>query len=963
MRRIRSVVALLMCVMVCHCAPAPVATSRAAAGAKTGDSLPGATARGAAKIQGVNLNDPIRPAVDDNLIAVGCAKNEWASFSLQISNVPKAARKAIYSLRIQAPRSEKSKDTLEPDYFSAAQILPMPVDVNRAGFVRHTGLSAGNRPLPRALLPVAMDRGVVNLSTARDTGEPLLFWIDLRVPPETPAGEYVTNCELLSSDSPLPMASVPLKITIYDFVLPDDRHLLMTARLGWDDLARLYPEQFETVRPRLLTRADETYAAPIKTLDALIKLAQRHRTEVTIPRLQPTVKWVGQQPQLDWSDLDTVLAPWLSGDAFSDRVPINHWPLPAPDQLDRYDRASQIQYWTSAASHFAQKEWLSHSPVVLDTPVPGRVGGVQSIQLSADAGEILRSHPQVRVTLPLEEDQIQLGGQENVQFIDPKTTSRLLAVAPGIVFNTPIQRWPANVKRPQYWLRTDIPGLVPYVGAGGDERDVRVWAWLAFLRQAGIVQWGSPLPRTSNPTDAADPNDLIWFYPGHWFGVDEPLATIQLKWLRRAQQDYEYLWLARQRGTLLNAMVMARLITKPVEVQPGQRSDPVYALMTGTADPAAWAEGQQLLSKVVLLREPGADADPAKESELNVQVLRWTRPQERALLMNRSAVWGFAPGSDRIINLTLGIDIYNASDTKPDQNRLQWTNIPKGFQAQWAPQTLPALSTYRVERAETQAQFNTDSVDVKDRQPAELTFTNGFLNVDSKLNFVLPVAPTDRLGPGLNANDGKLNDWDIADVIQSGPMVRMFDRPALQKQELQWSDAPATLYTGWADANFYVAFRVSAPSSSNAETRNFVDYQFRRAWGEDLCEILIQPIFADNSVGPVLHVVCKPAGQWVERKLDARRFTDPWQPLEGAGIKYSARNEGAWTGEVAIPWKAITDREKGLPKLLRFNFVQHVHSTGQSASWAGPVDFGRDDAFMGLLVVRESAEPGIANTP
>ena len=45
-----------------------------------------------------------------------------------------------------------------------------------------------------------------------------------------------------------------------------------------------------------------------------------------------------------------------------------------------------------------------------------------------------------------------------------------------------------------------------------------------------------------------------------------------------------------------------------------------------------------------------------------------------------------------------------------------------------------------------------------------------------------------------------------------------------------------------------------------------MDYDpLRRAWGEDLCEVLIQAVFDDNSVGPVLHVVCKPTGLWVER--------------------------------------------------------------------------------------------------
>src|SRR5688500_9817506 len=137
----------------------------------------------------------------------------------------------------------------------------------------------------------------------------------------------------------------------------------------------------------------------------------------------------------------------------------------------------------------------------------------------------------------------------------------------------------------------------------------------------------------------------------------------------------------------------------------------------------------------------------------------------------------------------------------------------------------------------------------------------------------------------------------------------MLNRPALQQQELQLADEDAMIFTGWADEKFYIAFRLQGVSSDAARTsRNFVDYQFRRAWGEDLAEILIQPVFDDNSVGPVLHVVCKPsAGQWVERKRDPRMFADPWQPFEGSGIRYTARNDEnvGWTGELSIPWRMI----------------------------------------------------------
>ena len=56
---------------------------------------------------------------------------------------------------------------------------------------------------------------------------------------------------------------------------------------------------------------------------------------------------------------------------------------------------------------------------------------------------------------------------------------------------------------------------------------------------------------------------------------------------------------------LAHASLMARLMTKPVEIAPGQSPDPTYALLTGTADLAAWTESHRLLTKVVQLREPG----------------------------------------------------------------------------------------------------------------------------------------------------------------------------------------------------------------------------------------------------------------------------------------------------------------------------------------------------------------------
>ena len=176
-------------------------------------------------------------------------------------------------------------------------------------------------------------------------------------------------------------------------------------------------------------------------------------------------------------------------------------------------------------------------------------------------------------------------------------------------------------------------------------------------------------------------------------------------------------------------------------------------------------------------------------------------------------------------------------------------------------------------------------------------------------------------------------------------------------------DTPVRIYTAWAEENFYVAFKVGGVDTQGMlNTSNMVNYQFRRAWGEDLCQILIQGVFDGNTLGPTLHVVCKRNAPWVERKEAGAVGDEAWHSWDGSAVRYAARIDpttGDWRGEVAIPWTAICPPGRTRPPLLRFNFIQHQAKGGQTTSWAGPIDFGRDDRMMGILSLQESRTPGM----
>src|SRR4051794_25616714 len=148
-------------------------------------------------LQVLTFTDTLSPAPGEaeSGISVAAARNEWTSFSLQLASLPKDG---AYTLRVRPPQS--GGNTIPAAGIETYQILKMPVDVNRAGYVRHTGQSAAMRDLPRALLPVGNDNGLVNLKALRDPGNaPMQLWVDLHVPNNAPAGDYASTCDLIST--------------------------------------------------------------------------------------------------------------------------------------------------------------------------------------------------------------------------------------------------------------------------------------------------------------------------------------------------------------------------------------------------------------------------------------------------------------------------------------------------------------------------------------------------------------------------------------------------------------------------------------------------------------------------------------------------------------------------------------------------------------------------------------------
>jgi hypothetical protein len=360
----------------------------------------------------------------------------------------------------------------------------------------------------------------------------------------------------------------------------------------------------------------------------------------------------------------------------------------------------------------------------------------------------------------------------------------------------------------------------------------------------------------------------VWFYPGSWFGVDQPVPTVQLKWLRRAQQDFEYLRLAEQRGSRTAIFPIARVLAKPVEIQPGQAPDPTFGLLIGTANPKAWADLKPILVQILQSRGPGITPDENQIADLNQKTLYWMEPLERPVILPRVTDWNVGtppPGETGTwVNLRLGFDLYNASDTKPVQNELFYdpSRLSPGWVVQPQPVSIPTLLVYQVASQGLNARIDPARVDIAKHTPVRIEFRSGDTGSRTPLDVVAPVTRSVRRKAPLLVN-GSLDDWMSDDGLQGGPLVKMLNRPAVQAHALEYASTRTELFSAWGDDDFYLAFRVEGLSANKSvqASRNFVDYEIGRAWGEDVCEALFQSVYEDGTNGPQVHVAVKPGGK------------------------------------------------------------------------------------------------------
>ncbi len=760
-------------------------------------------------------------------------------------------------------------------------------------------------------------------------GERLAVWVDVSVPRGAGAGEYRGELRVRCGTGGLLGADVRVgvRLTVYDFVLPEARPLLCLGAFSYRTVFERFvrvpgPEgRWVPFVPPWLNTSHPQVRAGLVVMEQLMQLARAHGVDLFDRDLRPVLKRDDEgrlAPR--WDDYDAVVRAYLDGSAFPDRLGAAAWPVPVwagwPDPAS-YERSGETYRRTVtelaelSAQHLRK---LGGARQIFFWPRTGPPGA-GAYARHADFAALLRKGAAAEVPilseLPLRPP--------------PEST---WTVPEGFAALTDMHAPPAGtveldrarlLAQPGRWLAGLYlrPGDPPYVGSCGlhaAAADLRALPWVAMRYGCAGIFLPETLAWTESP-EADGSGEQRLFHPAGGAG-EAPLseraargranvlASVRLKWLRRGLQDAGYLWLLRQRQRHSVADAMVRTMVH-------------YAGRDATGDHyldvrlhgwvrrgELWRQARRLLGDEV---RAAVHPQRVRPEDLLAQRVAWDRLQEDTCRVRaervRSRLEVLADGRCRA---QVRLELHNERP-RPVDLTVRLAGLPPG----WHADALSARAATLPPGARTTIELKAAGDDARPGPSGRILLPVRLHAAGRRPRHIgidVPFLRAGRTDRPLQI-DGDLGDWPLRPGNRAGEF-RLVGRAGLP------GDLPGAGLAGRQTAVFalhdgrtlYLAFRCRdpAPQRTIALATNLVQYEQLLACGEDLLEVIADPGRTARAPEDLYHLVVKSNGVLVSERGVASRpplgAARPWS----AGARVAVRRyEGVWTAELAVPLAAF----------------------------------------------------------
>lgn len=383
-------------------------------------------------------------------------------------------------------------------------------------------------------------------------------WVDLYLPEDQAPGDYRGEVQVTTAGRPL--ASLPLQLTVWRFALPRETHLKTFMYTGPENLRwafGLRPEQDRELR---------------QLEDRFFQMAHQHRLNFQPSASEDAVgEWGGRYRA------------YLDGTAFRERAGRGVGQNlvvagPGGTTTEEIGRSARrvVDWWK--AGRFRG----SLACYVYDEPHSDEDFATVAMRARAIRAAVGRELPTYLTTVtprkvpdglidiwgeaPAEEVARRQARGEKFWATNSGYAAAVLVDTPGYSGRT--QGWMAWKMKLDAWHAWDCCYWTDKQNLRRDGRRLRYQEINADPQRLLTDTWNNPLTFDEQRKDPGYRwpirmnGDGVLFYPGRPVGLNEPLAGFTLKSLRRGLQDYEYLWLLRQRGKPADDVV-DRMVPRP----------------------------------------------------------------------------------------------------------------------------------------------------------------------------------------------------------------------------------------------------------------------------------------------------------------------------------------------------------------------------------------------------------------
>jgi hypothetical protein len=463
-----------------------------------------------------------------------------------------------------------------------------------------------------------------------DTAQPV--WLTVFVPKDAVPGLYRGEAAVLAGKR---RAAIPIELTVNPFVLPDERHLLVTNHFEVEDIAnahkvKLGSEEFWAVLERYARNMAAHRQNVVWTPCQLIEVARAADGKLSFhyARFDRFVELFQRAGACDRIEIMAVFRTkqgWgsevVSGVALSDGKTGNRLLLEA---------AADLQFFLAdLQDHLDQRGWLAKAMIhVCDEP------SLQNLTSWRNASALVQqAAPQLRRIEAIET--IDFSGMLEVWV--PKLNQ----------FDRYRQAYELRRKDGEFWYYIcagPYGNIYPNRFLDFPLSQVRVLHWINYSeRLTGYLHWG--LTRGwgrqpfGTPPDSAPPGDTHVIYPGR----DGPLNSIRWEMERESIEDFEYLWLLEAK----TAEWKKRLGSSAVWLDPRRRAEELCRRVV-----PAISACEKDVQRILAARQ--AIADEIAALDQSPFCLIQTEPPEGTTLINgplNSEVYGLVePGATVKIN-------------------------------------------------------------------------------------------------------------------------------------------------------------------------------------------------------------------------------------------------------------------------------------------------------------------------